>query len=272
MDEVLRFTAAAVQMNAGADKGANLDKAESLARQTTRHGASLIVLPEVFLWRGPQAGEVAIAEDIPGPATARLCSLAKQLNVHLIAGSILERIGGSDRVYNTSVLIAPDGEIAARYRKIHLFDIDLEGSVSIRESDTRRGGDAVVNLPTPLGMICMSVCYDLRFPELYRQSARVGAEIIAVPAAFTATTGAAHWEILLRARAIENLAYVIAPNQVGAGSAGIVSYGHSMIVDPWGRILAQAGEEEGIICAEIDREQQRELRRQLPCLSHVRSV
>jgi predicted amidohydrolase len=139
--------------------------------------------------------------------------------VHLIAGSILERIDRNERVYNTSVLIDPNGEIVARYRKIHLFDIDLKGSVSVRESDTRLGGDTVVSVPTPLGTIAMSVCYDLRFPELYRRSALAGAELIVVPAAFTAKTGEAHWEVLVRARAVENLAYVIAPNQVGAGNA-----------------------------------------------------
>ncbi len=270
MDELIRFTAAAVQLNAGADKAANLEKAESFVRVAATSGARLIVLPEVFLWRGPQGGELAIAEDIPGAATTRLCALAKQLNVYLIAGSILERIDGNRRVYNTSILIEPSGEIRARYRKIHLFDIDLEGSVSIRESDTRLGGDSVVSVSTPLGTICMSVCYDVRFPELYRRSALDGAEIIAVPAAFTAKTGAAHWELLVRARAVENLAYVIAPNQIGAGTAGIASFGHSMIVDPWGQPLARAGEEEGVIVAEIDREYQRQLRRQLPCLSHAR--
>jgi predicted amidohydrolase len=270
MTEPPKFLAAAVQLNAGTDKRANLDKAERFIADAARHGAKLVVLPEVFLWRGPQAEEASIAEDIPGPASERLCALCRKLGVHLVAGSILERAGDGDRVYNTSVLVDDAGEIKARYRKVHLFDIDLQGSVSVRESDTRRGGDAVVSVPTPLGTIALSICYDLRFPELYRKAALAGAEIIAIPSAFTFPTGAAHWEVLVRARAIENLAYVIAANQIGAGASGILNYGNSMIVDPWGKPLAHAPDREGAIFAEIDREYQQRLREQLPCLSHVR--
>jgi predicted amidohydrolase len=272
MDEALQFTAAAVQLNAGTDKGLNLDKAESFVAAAAQRGAKLIVLPEVFLWRGPQPEEVSIAENVPGPATERLAALCRKLGIYLVAGSILERDGDGERVYNTSVLIDDSGAIKARYRKVHLFDIDLKGSVCIRESDTRRPGDAVVTVATPLGVIALSVCYDLRFPELYRQAALGGAEIVAIPSAFTFPTGAAHWEVLVRARAIENLVYVIAANQIGAGGAGIVSYGNSMIVDPWGKPLARAADREGVIVAEVDREFQRQLRQQLPSLTHVRLV
>jgi len=270
MDDILRFTAAAVQLDAGSDTRLNLDKAESFIAEAAKAGAGLVVLPEVFLWRGPQAEEVAIAEEIPGPSTTRLCALTKRLGIHLVAGSILERSNDQERVYNTSLLIDPSGSVAARYRKIHLFDIDLEDSVSIRESDTRLAGTQVCSVDTALGKIALSVCYDLRFPELYRQSALSGAEIITIPAAFTATTGAAHWEVLLRARAVENLAYVIAANQIGTGTGGIVTYGNSMIVDPWGQPLAHAEDGETVIYGEIDRNHQRDLRRQLPCLSHAR--
>jgi predicted amidohydrolase len=269
MDELEQFTGAAIQLNAGTDKHLNLDKAESFVAEAARRGAKLVVLPEVFLWRGPTEEEVSIAEDIPGPATERLAALCRKLGVYLVAGSILERPGDGERVYNTSVLIDDAGEIKARYRKVHLFDIDLHGAVSVRESDTRRGGDAVVSAPTPLGVIALSVCYDLRFPELYRRAALGGAEIVAIPSAFTVPTGAAHWEVLVRARAIENLVYVIAANQIGAGSS-VPSYGNSMIVDPWGKPLARAADREGVIWAEIDRGYQQRLRQQLPCLDHVR--
>jgi predicted amidohydrolase len=268
--ETTTFTAAAVQMNAGSDKGANLDKAEALVAQAAERGARLVVLPEVFLWRGPQAQEPAIAEDIPGPVSARLGLLARQLGVHLLAGSFLERAAQADRVYNTSLLFDPSGEIRALYRKIHLFDVDISGAVSVRESDTRLSGADVVTAPTALGRIALSICYDLRFPELYRQATFAGAEIAAVPSAFTFHTGASHWEVLLRARAIENLIYIVAANQIGAGMGGVPSFGNSMIVDPWGKVLARAADRETVIWAEIDRDHQQRLRRQLPSLNHAR--
>lgn len=270
MDAQLQFTAAAVQINAGSDKGLNLDKAEAFVAEAAKRGARLIVLPEVFLWRGPQAEEPSIAEDIPGPTSSRLAALARQLRIYLVAGSFPECSPGQPRAYNTSLLLDPAGEILARYRKIHLFDIDLAGAVSVRESDSRQGGDTVVTAATPLGTIGLSICYDLRFPELYRRAAFAGAEIIAAPSAFTFHTGAAHWDILVRARAVENLVYVIAANQIGAGMAGIASFGNSMIVDPWGKALARAADCEMVIYAEIDRDYQRQLRRQLPSLDHVK--
>jgi predicted amidohydrolase len=195
--------------------------------------------------------------------------LARQLGVHLVAGSILEDSGES-RVFNTSVLFDARGQIVARYRKIHLFDVDIPQHVTIRESDTRMGGDGVVTAPTELGVIGMSVCYDLRFPELYRQLTLSGAEIIAVPSAFTFPTGAAHWELLLRARAIENQVYVVAPDQIGRSPSGVLDYGNSMIVDPWGTPVARAADRETVICAEIDRDYQDRVRRELPCLGHVK--
>jgi predicted amidohydrolase len=268
--ETRTFTAAAVQMNAGADKGANLDKVEAFAAEAAKRGARLIVLPEVFLWRGPQPQEPDIAEDIPGAASVRLGALARRLGVDLVAGSFLERSAKPERVYNTSLFFDPTGEIRALYRKIHLFDVDITGAVSVRESDTRLSGADIVTVPTELGTIALSICYDLRFPELYRQATFAGAEIAVVPAAFTFHTGAAHWEVLLRARAIENLIYVIAANQIGAGMGGITSFGNSMIVDPWGKVLARAADRETVIYAEIDRDHQQRLRRELPCLTHVR--
>lgn len=267
--ETRRFVGAAVQLCSGSDKAANLAKAEAFVVEAARRGAQLIVLPEVFLWRGPRAEERNGAEPIPGPSTERLAQLARRLKLYLLAGSMLEQTGG-DKVYNTSLLLDPRGEIIACYRKAHLFDIDLPGHVTIRESDTRAAGDSVVTVETELGVIGMSVCYDLRFPELYRQLTWAGAEIVVVPSAFTFPTGAAHWEILLRARAIENQVYVIAPDQIGRSPSGVVDFGNSMIVDPWGKPLARAADREMVIFAEIDREYERQVRRELPCLEHVK--
>ncbi len=279
-----RFVAAAVQLCAGSNKSENHDKAEAFAAEAARHEARLVVLPEVFLWRGQRTDERAAAEAIPGPSTHRLGDLARRLHIHLIAGSLFEGSGGP-KVFNTSVLFDPRGDLVARYRKLHLFDVDIAGRVSIRESDTRVAGDtvasgtaardtaahdAVVVAPTELGVIGMSICYDLRFPELYRRLTFAGAEIIAVPSAFTFPTGTAHWEILLRARAIENQVYLIAPDQMGQSPSGVVDFGNSMIVDPWGTPLARAADRETLVLAEIDRDYQERVRRELPCLTHVK--
>ena len=264
-----RFIAAAIQLCAGSDKAANLDKAESLVADAVRRGAQLVVLPEVFLWRGSRDEERASAEPIPGPSCHRLGDVARQLGIHLVAGSILEDSGGP-RAFNTSLLFDPHGQIVARYRKLHLFDVDIAGHVTIRESDTRAAGDAVVTAPTELGVIGMTVCYDLRFPELYRRLTLAGAELITVPSAFTFPTGAAHWEILLRARAIENQVYVVAPDQIGRSPSGVLDFGNSIIVDPWGTPLARAADRETVIVAEIDRDHQDRVRRELPCLTHIR--
>jgi len=264
-----RFIAAAIQLCAGSDKVANLDKAESFVAEAVRQAAQLVVLPEVFLSRGLRSEERTAAEPIPGPSTERLSALARGLKIHLVAGSILEQ-GAGDKVFNTSLVFDARGELIARYRKLHLFDVDIPGHVSIRESDTRAPGDRVVTVSTALGVLGLSVCYDLRFPELYRQLTRAGAEIITVPSAFTFPTGAAHWEVLLRARAIENQVYIIAPDQIGRSPSGVVDFGNSMIIDPWGKPLARAADREMVIFAEIDRDYQERVRRELPCLTHIK--
>jgi len=266
---IRRYLAAAVQLCAGSDRRANLDKAEQFIADAAGQGARLVVLPEVFAWRGARAEEGASAEAIPGPTSERLAAIARRLRIHLVGGSLLER-SDERRPYNTSVLFGPQGDILASYRKLHLFDVDIAGHVSIRESETRRPGDDVVTVPTALGTIGLTVCYDLRFPELSRRLTTAGAEIITVPSAFTFPTGAAHWEILLRARAIENQVYVIAPDQVGKSPSGVTDFGNSMIVDPWGTPLARAADREMVVLAEIDRDQQARIRRELPCLDHVR--
>jgi len=264
------FVAGAVQMAADADLEANLDRARALVQRAASRGAVLVALPEVFAWRGARDQESAAARTIPGPVSEFLCALAAELRIVLVGGSFLEQAPGLSKSYNTSLLIDADGIIRGTYRKIHLFDVDLPGEVSVRESDTRISGTEVIVATTPLGTIGLSICYDLRFPELYRQLAAAGATIVAVPSAFTFYTGAAHWEPLLRARAIENQSYVIAPNQTGRSPSGFADYGNSMIVDPWGTVLARAGAGEQVITAEIDTEHLARLRREMPCQSHIR--
>ena len=265
-----RFLAAAVQMSSGPDRVANLERAEALVREAARRGAALVVLPEVFAWRGPRTAEAGHVEAIPGPTTEIMAALARTCRVHLCAGSILEAIPGEQRAFNTSCLFGPDGSLLARYRKLHLFDVDLPGRVSVRESDSRAPGDEVVAVPAALGTLGLSICYDLRFPELYRRLARAGAEVLLVPSAFTFHTGSAHWDVLCRARAIENQCYVIAPNQTGMSPHGFAGWANSCIVDPWGRVLGRASDGEGVVLAEVDRAYLTRVRRELPCLGHAR--
>ena len=267
----MTYLAAAIQMNAGPDKPANLERAERLIRVGAARGANLIALPEVFNWRGKRNEQAAAAETLDGQTLTLMSRLARELQIHIVAGSITEQPPhGDSRCYNTSVLLGPDGKQIAVYRKIHLFDIDLPGRVTVRESDTKLAGDDVVTAKTPLGTIGLSICYDLRFPELYRRLTFAGAQIIAIPSAFTFPTGEAHWEALIRARAIENQAYVIAPAQFGPNVYGYSDYGNSMIVDPWGRVLARASDQEGVVVAPIDLEYQERVRRELPALKHAR--
>ena len=266
----MKFLAAAVQMLATSDKEANLREAERWIRQAHAQGAQLVVLPEVFNWRGRGADTAANAEPVPGPSTERMSALAAELGLYLLAGSILERADGGNRAFNTSVLLGPGTGILAKYRKLHLFDVDIEGEEPIRESRFRQPGDVVAVADTPLCPMGLSVCYDLRFPELYRRLTERGARIVFVPSVFSTATGPAHWEPLLRARAIENQVYVIAPDQTGHHPASMSAYGHSMIVDPWGKVLAKADTEPGVILAPIDLDYLEEVRRRLPALSHRR--
>lgn len=263
-----RFLVAAVQFGAGSDKAANFAKAERLARRAAERGARLIVLPEVFFWRGPRQEEASAAEPVPGPTTERLSALARELGALLVGGSILERVPGDIRVFNTSTVFGPTGELLGRYRKVHLFDVDIAGHVSIRESDTRKAGSEPIVVKTPLAKLGLSICYDLRFPELYRRLSELEAEVVCVPSAFTFATGALHWEVLLRARAIENQVYVVAPNQIGVGPAGFADFGHSLIVDPWGTPIGRASNGETVLVGEIDLDYLAQVRRELPCLTH----
>jgi predicted amidohydrolase len=268
----MKFLAAAIQMLAGNDKTANLNEAKRWIDAAAQQGARVIALPEVFIWRGNKKDERKSAETIPGPTFHELAGLAREYGIHLLGGSILEEITGSEKAYNTSLLFGPQGNLIASYRKIHLFDVTLTDGVSVRESATREFGAAPMVARTDRGTMGLSVCYDLRFPELYRSLVIQGAELVFVPSAFTAYTGKAHWEPLLRARAIENQVYVIAPDQCGKDPSSFETHGHSMIVDPWGRILAEAGDDPGFILAEVDLDYLAKVRAELPALTHRRLI
>jgi deaminated glutathione amidase len=266
----MTFLAAAIQMTTTSDKAANLEKAERLIRLAAARGARFVGLPEVFNWRGKRADEPAAAERLDGESLGLMTRLARTLEIYLLAGSITEHVERESRRYNTSVLFGPDGASLAVYRKIHLFDVDLPGRVTVKESDAKLAGSDVVNAETEFGKVGLSVCYDLRFPELYRKLALAGARILTIPSAFTFPTGEAHWDVLIRARAIENQCFVIAPAQFGPNVHGFSDYGNSMIVDPWGRVLARAADQEGVVVAPVDMDYLEQVRRQLPSLAHVR--
>jgi predicted amidohydrolase len=259
--------AAAVQLNSTGDKAGNLATAERLVRAAAADGAELVALPEK--WNLLAAGEelLAGAEPLDGPTLTAARGWARELGIHLLAGSISER--GVEKAFNTSVLIGPDGEDLAVYRKVHMFDVDV-GGVAYRESAHEQAGEEIVLAPVDGPSLGLSVCYDLRFPELFRILALRGARLVAVPSAFTAATGRDHWEVLLRARAIENQVFVLAPNQVGAAPPHYASYGRSAIVDPWGVVLATAPDEECFVAAELDLAAQERVREALPSLANRR--
>ncbi len=259
--------AAAVQLNSTADKARNLATAERLVREAAADGAGFIALPEK--WNLLAGGEELAAgvEALDGPSLTAARAWARELGVHLLAGSISER--GEGKASNTSVLIGPDGEDLAVYRKIHMFDVDA-GGVSYRESEHERPGTEVVTAPLGEVELGLSICYDLRFPELFRILALRGARVVALPSAFTSATGRDHWEVLLRARAIEDQVFLVAPNQVGTAPPHYDSFGHSAIVDPWGRVLAIAPEGECFLAADLDLGEQDRVREQLPSLANRR--
>jgi deaminated glutathione amidase len=261
--------AAAVQLECTTDTEANLVSAEALVRAAAADGAELVVLPERLDIRGAAADYLERAEPLDGRPVSWARGLARELGIDLVAGSIAERREGRERVSNTSVHVGPDGELRAVYRKLHMFDIEVEGTV-YRESEHSEPGDEIVVSETANGAgLGLTVCYDLRFPELYRILALRGARIVTVPANFTRVTGQAHWEVLLRARAIEDQVFVIAPGQGNRPGPEGDSYGNSMIVDPWGEVLARAPMEGAhVIAAELDLARQDEIREKLPSLAH----
>ncbi len=259
------------QMTSTDDLVANLQAARELVQEAASEGASLVALPENFAYLRREGAPIACAQDDEGEIVGTLRELAREQGVWLVGGTFPEAIPGDERVYNTCLLVSPDGEICARYRKMHLFDVDLGGTGGVyRESDVIAPGQEVVVASTPFGELGLSVCYDLRFPELYRRMADRGVGWIAVPSAFTPETGRDHWEVLLRARAIENQAFVLAPAQFGRHSAERASYGRSLVVDPWGIVLARAPDRAGIVLVDCDPRCLEEVRRAIPALKHRR--
>ncbi|HEX3722469.1 MAG TPA: carbon-nitrogen hydrolase family protein [Nitrolancea sp.] len=257
-----------VQMNSRSDKEANLATAERLIDEAAERGARLVGLPEYVSYLGPKDLHEANAESIPGPTTERFAAKAREHGIYLLGGSILERSDTDGKYFNTSTFFNPDGEIQAIYRKIHLFDIDITGNVSANESATILPGDRAVTVQMDGHTVGLTICYDLRFPELYRMLALEGAEVLFVPAAFTLFTGKDHWHTLLRARAIENQCYVLAPAQIGPHDPGAQCYGHALVADPWGTVIADAPNHEGVVIADIDFAYLRQVRSQVPSLAN----
>jgi predicted amidohydrolase len=266
------FRAACVQLRSSDDVADNIRETVALVREAAAQGASFIATPENTSLMAPD-GVAKLAhsfDEAHDPALPVFCALAKELNIWLLIGSLAIKVSET-KTANRSFLIAPDGRITARYSKIHLFDVTLASGEAYRESDTVESGGEAVLAQTPLGAIGLSICYDLRFPFLYRQLAQKGAFLFTIPSSFTVPTGQAHWHVLLRARAIENGAFVIAPAQGGLHANGRKTYGHSLIVSPWGEILAETGTEPGVILAEIDPDVSVQARARIPSLLHDRA-
>ena len=258
---------AAVQMDSRPDRDVNLETATALVAAAVRDGAAFVALPEMFNLLGDRATLRAGAEPLDGPTQTWAADTARAHGIHLLAGSMIEAAG--DRRFNTSCVYAPDGARIAEYRKVHLFDVSVPGA-EFSESATVSPGDRAVVASAPPLTLGLAICYDLRFPEEFRAQVRHGATAIALPSAFTARTGRDHWEPLLRARGIENQCFVIAPDQCGVPSAGPAWHGHSVIIDPWGEVLADAGVEVGHVVADLDLDRLAEVRRTLPALDHAR--
>jgi len=264
-----KIKAAAIQMNSQPDVNVSLNEVEERVREAAKNGAKLICLPENFAFLGDERGKLKQSAEISAQVEKRLPELAKQLGVTIIGGGYPAQ-AQNGKIYNRSIVISPEGKTVATYDKIHLFDVDISEEETWRESDTVQGGkqEAVVYKSDELPSIGLSICYDLRFPELYRKMTKQGAEILTVPSAFTRPTGEAHWEPLLRTRAIENSCYLVAAAQTGQHGEKRKTWGHSLIIDPWGKILANAGTEPGVIYADLDMEYLKEVRQKLPSLRH----
>ena len=266
-----KMRTACVQLRSGDDVAENARAASALIREAAKAGAKFVATPENTGLMAPDGGaklEKTFAEK-DDPALPVFKALANELDIWLLVGSLAIRTSAA-KTANRSFLIGPDGRVIARYDKIHLFDVSLPSGESYRESNTVEAGEEAVAVSLPWGRIGLSVCYDLRFPQLYRSLAKAGAEILTVPSAFTETTGKAHWHVLLRARVIENSCFVMAPAQGGTHANGRKTYGHSLIVGPWGDVLAEAGTEPGVIMAELDLDEVADVRGRLPALQHDR--
>jgi deaminated glutathione amidase len=266
----MHLRAAAVQLNSTEDPDRNLASADRLVRAAAGRGAELVVLPEKWNVLGTPEQMVAGAQPLDGPAISWARAAARELGIDLVAGSIVERVEGREKTSNTSVHVGPDGELCAVYRKLHMFDVEVDGVVYAESANEQPGEEIVVSELSDGLRLGMSICYDVRFPELYRLLVARGSEVITVPAAFTLATTRDHWEVLVRARAIENQCFVVAANQIGAHPPGNRSGGRSLIVDPWGLVLATAPDTETAIVADLDYEVLRDVRRRIPALAHRR--
>jgi predicted amidohydrolase len=255
-------------MNSQGDYHENMRVALDLLDRSRNAGADVAVLPEVFTYRGDRARSREFVESIPGPTTDALAAKARELKMWVLGGSIPEASDDPTRSYNTSVLFDRDGNQVALYRKIHLFDVDIAGKVSAKESERIRPGNEIVHADIEGHRFGLTICYDLRFPELFRSLALMGCEAIFLPAAFTLQTGRDHWEVLIRARAIENSCYMLASGLVGKHESGGDTYGHSMIVDPWGTVVSNMPDEVGIVVSELDFDRQARIRQEIPVLTN----
>ena len=267
----MRLAVALVQLDATDHVAANIGRATALADDAAAGGARFVALPEYLHYRGPDDGFRASAGPVPGPLTAPFADIARRRDAWILLGSVAETSDDPARPFNTSVLIDPTGAIAATYRKIHLFDVAVDAGPTDTESARVTAGDTAICVDVDGIGVGLTVCYDLRFPELYRTLALAGAEVLTVPANFTERTGRDHWEVLLRARAIENGAWVLAPSQIG-GPPGQPAYGRSMIIDPWGTVVAQAPDAVGIVTADIETDRVAAVRRQIPVLANRRPM
>jgi deaminated glutathione amidase len=271
-----RLVVGAVQMCSRDDLAENLSRVRTLTAEAAAQGAQLVVLPECFAFLGrTERDKLAIAEEIddakPGPIVGTLRELATAHGVHIVGGGMPERVPGDERrTYNTALVIAPDGGLVAAYRKVHLFDVDIPGGATLRESDGTAPGTAPLVVPIGAANVGVSICYDVRFPELYRRmSLEQCANVLLVPAAFTAHTGRAHWHLLLRARAVENQSWVVAAAQWGHHNEKRESFGHTLVVDPWGTVVAEKAEGDGVVVHALDGATLVKTRTQMPCLSHA---
>jgi deaminated glutathione amidase len=263
------LSVAALQLNSQADVAANLESCRRLVGRAARRGAELVLLPENFAFFGPEAGKRSVAESLAdGPVAQAVAEMAREFRVCVVAGGFPEQSSDPQRPHNTLLVVDADGSHRATYRKIHLFDVELGASGSYSESAATSAGSAPVVVDVAGFKLGLSICYDLRFPELYRALSEQGAEVLLVPAAFTLHTGKDHWHVLLRARAIEAQAFVVAAAQHGAHPGGRNTYGHSLVVDPWGTVIAEASDGEGLVSATLERSRLEAVRRSLPSLTH----
>ena len=270
MENLRKYRIAVVQMDSRNDKGANVKYACQCIDEAAANGAKLISFPEIMNLSSENIGEGGGHETIPGYTTEILIAKAKEHKMYIHSGSFCKAVEGENRAYNTSVIIDPEGKIIGEYHKLHPFDITMPDGTVNKESERIRPGDEIVVADTALGKLGMSICYDIRFPELYRIMTLEGAQVIFTPASFTMATGKEHWECILRTRAIENACYIVAADQIGQKHE-FLAYGHSMVIDPWGTIIAKARDEAGMFYADIDLDYEDKIRQKVPVLKNRRA-